>query len=120
MGKALQKLAAKATSKQNKELAAALEQDRDLFAIPGPVDAPMSEGPNRLIQQGAKLVTCGRDILEEYESRYPWKLAEGRDLPLDVEAERLKEPAEESKPEQKTEKVEPAIKRPVVLVAQRS
>lgn len=96
----------------------ALEQDRDLFAIPGPVDAPMSEGPNRLIQQGAKLVTCGRDILEEYESRYPWKLAEGRDLPLDVEAERLKEPAEESKPEQKTEKVEPAIKRPVVSRAE--
>jgi DNA processing protein len=31
----------------------ALDQDRDVFAVPGPADGPMSEGPNRLIQQGA-------------------------------------------------------------------
>lgn len=36
----------------------AVEQDRDVFAVPGALDAPMSEGTNRLIQQGAKLVTC--------------------------------------------------------------
>ena len=51
----------------------ALEQDRDLFAVPGAVDMVMSEGTNRLIQQGAKLVTCGQDILEEYWSRFPLK-----------------------------------------------
>src|SRR5699024_10846043 len=28
----------------------ALDQDRDVFAVPGNADAPMSEGPNRLIQ----------------------------------------------------------------------
>jgi len=54
----------------------ALEQDRDIFALPGAVDAPMSEGPNRLIQQGAKLVTCGRDILEEYRDRFPGRLSQ--------------------------------------------
>ena len=43
----------------------ALDQDRDVFAVPGNADAPMSEGPNRLIQQGAKLVTCGWDVLRE-------------------------------------------------------
>jgi DNA processing protein len=62
----------------------AVEQDRDIFAIPGALDAPMSEGTNRLIQQGAKLVTCGRDILEEYWSRYPAKLE--RSAPLTPEA----------------------------------
>lgn len=98
----------------------ALEQDRDVFAIPGPVDAPMSEGPNRLIQQGAKLVTCGRDILEEYESRYPWKLAGGSELPPDVEEARLEEPEEAPKPESKPEKrPEPsAPERPMITRAE--
>jgi len=65
----------------------ALEQDRDLFAVPGPVDAPMSTGPNRLIQQGAKLVTCARDILEEYWDRFPGKLT----LPDHLTAQSMEE-----------------------------
>lgn len=50
----------------------ALEQNRDTFAVPGPADAPMSAGTNRLIRMGwAKLVTSGADILTEYEGRRP-------------------------------------------------
>ena len=66
----------------------ALEQDRDIFAIPGALDAPMSEGTNRLIQQGAKLVTCGQDILCEYWDRFPGKLAPAQ--PLTPEAARAR------------------------------
>ena len=67
----------------------ALEQDRDIFAVPGPLDAPLSEGTNYLIQQGAKLVTCGQDILEEYWSRFPQKLAASAPLTPEAAQARL-------------------------------
>ncbi len=43
----------------------AVEQNRDVFAIPGSIFSPASKGTNRLIQEGAKLVRNGADILEE-------------------------------------------------------
>ncbi|MGD2092488.1 MAG: DNA-processing protein DprA [Candidatus Aminicenantes bacterium] len=43
-----------------------LEQNRDIFAIPGPIDSPISQGTNYLIQQGAKLIASAKDIFEEY------------------------------------------------------
>src|SRR5262249_23171246 len=42
----------------------ALEQGRDVFAVPGPIFSPKSEGPNQLIRDGAGLVTRGQDILD--------------------------------------------------------
>lgn len=42
----------------------ALEQNRDVFAVPGSPLDPRAEGGNALIQQGAHLITCAADILE--------------------------------------------------------
>ena len=53
----------------------ALEQGRDVYAVPGPIDAPASEGCNRLIRDSAAgLVTEPWDILREYTERFPGKL----------------------------------------------
>lgn len=44
----------------------ALDYNRAVFAVPGPVFEPRSAGCNRLIARGeAKLVTCAKDVLEE-------------------------------------------------------
>jgi len=44
----------------------ALEQGREVFAIPGNIRTPQSEGANLLIQKGAKLVQTMEDILVEF------------------------------------------------------
>ena len=52
----------------------ALDQGRDVFAVPGPIDAESSVGCNRLIRDGAGLASDAWDILREYEHRFPGKL----------------------------------------------
>ena len=86
----------------------AMEQNRDVFAIPGNIDAPMSEGPNWLLRQGARPVTCAQDILEEYVDRFPEKLSKAVPLSPEAAQQRL----EQVKPRE--ERQEPSAKAEVV------
>ncbi len=50
----------------------ALEQDREVFALPGPIDSVTSEGTHWLIKQGAYLVTEPNDVAEQIGSGLTW------------------------------------------------
>ena len=53
----------------------ALEQGREVFCLPGKIDSATAFGTNELIKQGAKMVSCVEDILEEFpQSQTPKSL----------------------------------------------
>ena len=42
-----------------------IEQGKEIFAVPGNIDNPLSKGTNQLIMDGAKMVLSSKEILEE-------------------------------------------------------
>ena len=62
----------------------ALEQGRDVFSVPGNVTSPTCAGTNALLQEGARAVLSGWDVMKEYQAQYP-NLIQRRDIPARVE-----------------------------------
>ncbi len=69
----------------------AVEQGKDVFAIPDSVLAKQSEGSLQLIQQGAKCVARVEDILVEYEGQYPFRPLEKKTPQQDKDEMRQKQ-----------------------------
>lgn len=82
----------------------AAEQGRDVFVVPGNIDQPSFVGSNRLLRDGAIMVSSGWDILSEYEALYPDKIRKD-DRPLRQSAY----PDEVDKAAQEAEKPLPKV-----------
>jgi DNA processing protein len=90
----------------------ALEYNRDVYAVPGPITSPQSAGTNRLIKAGARMVTEAQDILDDLHIVAPNEsmpiqpklsadeqkiincLMEGKSLPTDAIIEQTRLPAQ--------------------------
>lgn len=60
----------------------ALEQGKEVFAVPGNVNAENSAGTLAMLKEGARLATCGWDVLEDFQNLFPGKLHDaGREKP---------------------------------------
>lgn len=103
----------------------ALEQGRDVFAVPGNIDLPNFDGSNALLRDGAGAVSCGWDIMEEYRARFPdvvhraeKTLPSKPDSPSDTEQSQTEEPlpkvAQKPRvPGKKTKKSESAVQKSI-------
>lgn len=78
--------------------ATALEQERDVFAVPGSIDRPEYEGCNQLIRSGAILCTNPVEICQEYAGRFPALVMGLSEKPEANAPEREEQAARQSKP----------------------
>lgn len=68
---------------------AALDYNREVFAVPGSIFSEISEGPNRLIQMGAKCVLEAKDILTELNLTDNLAESEAREILADTAEEEI-------------------------------
>lgn len=84
----------------------ALEQGRDVFAVPANIDAAASVGTNRLLARGEAICVCsGADVLEHYRALYPQQVKETA-ISDAIQSQRLSNPPEE--PEGRAKPTSPA------------
>ena len=89
----------------------ALNQGRDVYVVPGNIDLPSFVGSNRLLSEGAGSVTCGWDVLREYQSLFPDKIRKAE--PAKGAEVMLKAVSAPSKMKQKPGKEPPVSKKDV-------
>ena len=89
----------------------ALNQGRDVYVVPGNIDLPSFVGSNRLLSEGAGSVTCGWDVLREYQSLFPDKIRKAE--PAKRAEVPLKAAPAASKIKQKPGKEPPSYKKDV-------
>ena len=93
----------------------ALEQGKEIFAVPGNADAESSAGTLSLIRDGAMLVTSGWDVMSEFEALYPGRM---KRVPAGLEPPALppregerEEKAQEPAPPEKHDRPEPEARK---------
>lgn len=69
----------------------ALEQGRDVFAVPGNVDAAASEGCNYILAQGAMVAKCGADVVAVYEGQRVFRPRPALAIPIKKEIDKAKD-----------------------------
>lgn len=65
----------------------AMEQGREIYAVPGPIDSETCKGSNALLKDGAQIAQSGWDILESYEGCYEGLQDRTGDLPTDLKSD---------------------------------
>ena len=66
----------------------ALEQGKEVFAVPGNVNAENSAGTLSMLKDGARLATCGWDVLEDFVPLFPGKLRNAGNDPAPLSGRR--------------------------------
>lgn len=75
----------------------ALDQGRDVYAVPANIDAPAGAGTNRLLARGEAICVCsGADVLEHYWPLYPHRRKNAPPLTGDAQEQRLNFPSPEA------------------------
>ena len=67
----------------------ALEQNRDVMAVPGSIYSLNAVGPNNLIKMGAKLISCANDVLETLNMKQVKEFISNRDISPETKEEEL-------------------------------